>query len=241
MNYEAFFKVTYGLYVISSGNKGKMSGYIANTAFQVTAEPERFAISCSNNNFTVDIIRQSKAFAISVLSKEADQSLISLFGYHSTSQVDKFANTKIKIAKTGIPIVTEGCIAWFECELEQEINLGTHTIFIGKVLDNELLVSTDEPLTYAFYREVKKGMAPKNAPTFIKNELLEHTKQDKPSDELTKKPKKYRCLVCGHVYDPEEGDHDSGFPPGTAFDDIPDDWYCPVCGAGKEDFEVMDF
>ncbi len=48
---------------------------------------------------------------------------------------------------------------------------------------------------------------------------------------------KYVCVVCGYVYDPEEGDPDSDIEPGTSFDDLPDDWMCPVCGAGKEEFE----
>lgn len=51
---------------------------------------------------------------------------------------------------------------------------------------------------------------------------------------------KYICTVCGYIYDPEQGDSDSGISPGTAFDDIPEDWVCPVCGAGKEDFEPYD-
>ena len=49
--------------------------------------------------------------------------------------------------------------------------------------------------------------------------------------------KKYICKVCGYVYDPEVGDPDNGVQPGTAFEDIPDDWVCPLCGGGKEDFE----
>lgn len=240
MNIEAFFKVSYGLYIISSGSQGKKSGYIANTAFQVTAEPARFAISCSKDNFSIDTIRQSKAFAISVLSKDVKQSIISLFGYSSTKQNDKFADTKYVTGKTGIPIVTDDCIAWFECELEQEIVLDTHTIFIGKVIDNELLEAWADPLTYAFYRDVKKGIAPKNAPTYINKELLKEKKKEEPATVEPGKMKKYRCLVCGHIYDPEEGDPDTGIPPGTAFEDLPDDWYCPVCSAGKEDFEVDD-
>ena len=52
--------------------------------------------------------------------------------------------------------------------------------------------------------------------------------------------KKYECIVCGYVYDPEEGDPDNGIEPGTAFEDLPDDWVCPDCGAGKEDFEPLD-
>ncbi|MEW6528181.1 MAG: rubredoxin [Spirochaetota bacterium] len=52
--------------------------------------------------------------------------------------------------------------------------------------------------------------------------------------------KKYECTVCGYIYDPKEGDPDNGIKPGTAFKDIPDDWVCPVCGAGKDQFEPVD-
>jgi rubredoxin len=48
--------------------------------------------------------------------------------------------------------------------------------------------------------------------------------------------KKYVCSVCGYIYDPAAGDSDSGIAPGTAFEDLPDNWVCPVCGAGKADF-----
>ena len=52
--------------------------------------------------------------------------------------------------------------------------------------------------------------------------------------------KKYQCNVCGYIYDPEAGDPDSGILPGTPFEEIPDDWSCPVCGVEKEDFSPMD-
>lgn len=51
--------------------------------------------------------------------------------------------------------------------------------------------------------------------------------------------KKYRCLICGYVYDPAKGDPDSGIAPGTDFEKIPANWVCPVCGAGKSDFEAI--
>ena len=50
---------------------------------------------------------------------------------------------------------------------------------------------------------------------------------------------KYECTICGYIYDPEKGDPDAGIPPGTAFEDLPDDYECPVCGAGKADFEPI--
>jgi rubredoxin len=51
---------------------------------------------------------------------------------------------------------------------------------------------------------------------------------------------KYECTVCGYVYDPKVGDPDSGIEPGTSFEEIPEDWVCPTCGATKEDFEAIE-
>jgi rubredoxin len=61
-----------------------------------------------------------------------------------------------------------------------------------------------------------------------------------PADRRRHKMKKYQCMACGYIYDPLVGDPDSGFAPGTAFEDLPNDWQCPLCGVGKEDFEVFD-
>ena len=51
---------------------------------------------------------------------------------------------------------------------------------------------------------------------------------------------KYKCTVCGWIYDPEIGDPDGGIVPGTSFEDIPDDWQCPMCGAVKNEFEIIE-
>ena len=52
--------------------------------------------------------------------------------------------------------------------------------------------------------------------------------------------KKYRCMVCGYIYGPQEGDPDNGIDAGTSFENLPDDWVCPMCGAGKDDFEPVE-
>jgi len=54
-----------------------------------------------------------------------------------------------------------------------------------------------------------------------------------------KKMEKWECTACGFIYDPENGDPDNGIEPGTAFEDLPDDWVCPQCGVGKEYFQKM--
>ncbi|HOX77734.1 MAG TPA: rubredoxin [Bacteroidales bacterium] len=57
---------------------------------------------------------------------------------------------------------------------------------------------------------------------------------------MLKESRKYQCKICGYIYDPEEGDPHAGIEPGTAFEDIPDDWVCPICGVTKKDFVPID-
>ncbi|MCB8998543.1 MAG: rubredoxin [Bacteroidales bacterium] len=226
MNFEAFFKISYGLYAVCAGTKNKYNGYISNTVFQVTSEPPRFAISCSKDNFTLGLIAGHKAFSISVLEKDTGPDIIGSFGYRSGKDTDKFKNVNFKTGKTGAPILLNNTIAWFECKLIESFDVGSHMLFIAELIDYELLMPDKEPLTYAFYRDVKKGKAPKNAPTYI-----DESKQKKDSGS-----DKYYCPACGYVYDPAVGDPDGGIAPGTRFEDIPDDWVCPTCGTEKSDF-----
>lgn len=230
MNFEAFFNLTYGLYIVSAGDGSLYNGYISNTVFQVTAEPPQIAVSCSKNNLTTGMIARSGRFSVSVLHQAASAELIGLFGYRSGTDVNKFDNTEYITGPAGTPIVIKDTIAWFECEVIMQTDVGTHILFIGKVTDAEIINTSQPPMTYAHYRAVKKGLSPKNAPTYVDPAKL----SEKPS---TAKGKKYRCLACSYVYDPAEGDPESGIAPGTPFEDIPDDWQCPICGATKDMFE----
>lgn len=58
--------------------------------------------------------------------------------------------------------------------------------------------------------------------------------------ELEEAMKKYECTACGYIYDPTVGDPDNGIAPGTAFEDLPEDWVCPMCGVGKDEFEPVE-
>jgi flavin reductase (DIM6/NTAB) family NADH-FMN oxidoreductase RutF/rubredoxin len=229
MNIEAFFKISYGLYVVSSKSGSKMNGYISNTVFQVTAEPAQFAISCSKNNFSSGLIKESNAFSISVLERDTGANVIGTFGYKSGKDIDKFTGFTYKTGKTGSPILLENSIAWFECKVIQTIDTGTHIVFIGELVDGDIIDIGKDPLTYAYYREVKKGKAPKNAPTYIdENKALK--------EKETPKVAKYVCPACGYVYDPQFGDPANGIPSGTRFEDLPESWVCPLCSTEKSDF-----
>jgi len=235
MNSKAYYKLTYGLYIISSKSGDKMNGYIANTAFQVTASPPQIAISCHKDNLSSSIIKESGLFAISVLKQDVAAALIGTFGFKSGKNIEKFEEVKYTTGVTGVPIVTEDCVAWFECKVVQTIDVGSHMLFIGEVVDNDLLDEDQEPLTYAWYQTVKKGKAHKNAPTYQKPDAVSDASVEKADGQF----KKYQCLVCDHIYDEAEGDADTGITPGTRFEDLPDDWVCPTCGAEKADFEEM--
>ena len=229
INFEAFFKVSYGLYIVSSGDKIDGNGYIANAVFQVTAEPAQFAICCNKDNHTTKFLKQSQVFSISVLKEGADSEIIGRFGYKSGKDFNKLIGVQIKHGVTGVPIVLEDTVAYFECRIKQTLDVGTHIMYIGEVVEAELINSKPDPLTYAYYRQVKKGLAPKNAPTYIDKSKLE--KKEPVSQGATNK-----CPICSYIYDPEKGDPKNGIAPGTAFEDLPEDWICPICGCEKEDF-----
>ena len=250
MKHKAFHKLSYGLYIVASEFEGQKAGYIGNTVFQVTSDPPQLAISCHKKNDTTGIILKSGVFSVSVLKQTASTSLIGEFGFMSSSDIDKFARVRWEKSLSGAPVVLDSSLAWFDCRVVQSHDAGTHMLIIGEVLDS-CVTDEGEPLTYEFYREKYKMLSPKNSPTYIDKALLEaeeqNEKQDKtghtenkavaePSDD-DQEP--YICAICGFVYHPEDGDASSGIPPGTPFSEVPDEYRCPICNAGKDYFKPL--
>ena len=224
INFEALFKLTYGLYLVSSGDNKQGNGFISNTFFQVTSEPARFASCCNKDNYTAGVIQKTGAFAVAVLQQDASADFIGHFGYKTGQDFNKMEGMNVQYGETGVPIVLNEAIAFLECKVIQTIDVGTHFLFIGELVQAGVLDDTKEALTYLYYREVKKGLAPKNAPTYIDKSKLE-------PKETTIKTAKYKCSVCGYIYDDAVEKE--------KFEDLPDDWHCPICGSDKEDFENM--
>jgi len=224
MNLKALYKLGYGLYVVCSKKGDRFNGQIANTVFQITSEPPIIAVSINKDNLTHEFITESKVVAVSVLSQDTPLSFIGHFGFKSGRDMDKLEGISYKTGETQAPVVTDNALAYLEVRVIQEVDVGTHTIFIGELVDADV-IKEGEPMTYAYYHQVKRGTTPKTAPSYIAE------RKEAP------KMAKYKCTVCGYVYDPELGDPDGGIKPGTPFEEIPDDWVCPVCGAAKSDFE----
>ncbi|MDQ7778577.1 MAG: flavin reductase [Planctomycetota bacterium] len=242
MDPRTLFKLSYGIYVVSSKLGDLLNGQIANTVFQVTSEPQTIAVCINKQNLTHEFIEKSKVFAVSILGKSAPMPLMGRFGFKSGRELNKFEETRFRPGQTGAPIVLENSIGFVEAEVVGSLSVGTHTIFVGKVVNAEPLAD-EEPMTYAYYHEVKRGKSPKTAPTYIKEEpgkQVEGKAADtKREQSMEKTMQKYKCTVCEYVYDPAKGDPDSGVKPGTPFEKLPADWVCPVCGADKSAFEKV--
>ncbi len=165
MNKKAFYTISYGIYIVSSGKEGKFNGQIANTVFQVTSEPPTVAVSINKQNYTHELITGSGKFTVSTLDEEAPMTMIGRFGFKSGKELDKFEGLEVRTGVTGIPVVTEHAVAFLEAETIGSLDCGTHTIFLGHVIESDMLNSA-APMTYAYYQKIKGGRAPKTAPTY---------------------------------------------------------------------------
>ncbi len=218
---NALSKITYGLYIVSSGNQENGNGFVSNTVFQVTSKPAKFAACCNKNNFTSELIEKYEHFSVSVLHQNADSEIFGTFGYKSGKDFNKLEGMDVKYGETGVPIILNDSIAYIECKVVQKIDVGTHWVFIGELVSAQVLDEINKPISYDYYKKIKKGVAPKNAPTYIDS-----------SEIITKKESEklgiYKCVICGHIYDENTEK--------VKFSDLPDSWKCPTCGADKEDF-----
>jgi rubredoxin/flavin reductase (DIM6/NTAB) family NADH-FMN oxidoreductase RutF len=226
MDPNVLHNIGYGMYVVSSNKGDLLNGQIANTVFQITSEPVTIAISINKKNLTHEYIESSKRFSVSILEEETPLSFIGRFGFKSGRNEDKFKGVNFIKLSSGCPVVLDNALCYLEAEVMNQFDCLTHTLFLGQVTDSKML-KVGKPLTYDYYHQVKRGTTPETAPTFIRKEAI----QAKGGDM-----QKYRCTVCGYIYDPAIGDPDGGIQPGTAFEDIPDSWVCPVCGAAKSEF-----
>jgi flavin reductase (DIM6/NTAB) family NADH-FMN oxidoreductase RutF/rubredoxin len=183
MNKNALYKLSYGLFVLTANQNGKDNGCIINTGIQLTSDPYRIAISVNKNNYTHDMIKETRKFTLSVISEAAEFELFTRFGFQSGRDADKFKGLEgCRRGANGAMIVTEGTNAFMSAWVEQCIDVGTHTLFVAQLTDSDVL--SDVPsATYQYYQ------------SHIKPQKVGKTKDGKTI---------WRCVVCGYEYEGEE-------------------------------------
>lgn len=185
MDNKAMFKLSYGLFVLTARDDIKANGCITNTAIQVASEPNQISFAVNKANYTHDMLIRTKKANISVISEAASFDLFKHFGFQSGRDVDKFAGyTDCKEAENGIPYITVGTNAYFSIDIQQTVDLGSHTLFIGVPTAMEVLSDTPSA-TYSYYQDHIKP----------KPEAVGKT----PSGETV-----WRCKICGYEYVGEE-------------------------------------
>ena len=185
MNKKAMFKISYGLYVVTANKDGKDNGCITNTLGMLTDNPLQVSLTVNKANYTHDLIHETRKFTASVISEKAGFELFRHFGFQSGRNVDKFADfTACRRAYNDTLIITEGTNAYISAYVTQEIDLGSHTMFIATVTEAETLDDA-KSATYTYYQE---NIKPKPQPAG-------QTKEGKTI---------WRCTICGYEYEGEE-------------------------------------
>ena len=214
MDKKVLRNLSYGVYAVTSRDKDKNVGCIANSIMQVTSNPSVIAVSINHDNYTNKVIKENNKFGVSILKETTDAKIIGTFGYKSSKDNDKFDGINFKEISE-IPVLENTC-GYMVCKVIDTMETSTHTIFLGEVIEADDY-STENAMTYKYYHENLKGSSPKNAPTYEETSI---SQVDKDS-----KKRKWKCSICGYIYEADE---------------LPDDFKCPICGAGKEYFELVE-
>ena len=207
--------LSYGMFAVGVKGINAPNACIVNTVIQISSYPMTVAVSINHSNYTNECIKRSGEFTVSVLSESTSGAVIGALGFTSGRDGNKLNNVRYKILREGAPVIQEDICCWFLCRVVNTVETVTHTIFIAEPVSGSETIK-GKPMTYDFYRNVIKGKSPIYAPTYI------------PEEEEA--AEKHVCTICKYEYS-------SSLIP---FNELPDTWNCPICGAPKSVFRKME-
>lgn len=179
MDQKALYNIGYGLYVLTAKDGEKNNGCIVNTVMQVTSNPLVIVIGVNKQNYTHDMIVNTKEFNLSILTKDVPFAVFQHFGFQSGRTVEKLAEYEHhSIGENGLAYLSRYTNAYLSCRVMEVMDFGSHSLFKAEVKDARTL-SQDDSVTYAYYQ-----------------------KQIKPKPSGDKKSG-WRCNICGFVYEGE--------------------------------------
>ena len=184
---KAIFNISYGLFVLVARQGDKDNACIINVAQQVTSDPLQLMICVNKQNLTHDMVLKTLKFNLCPLSEEATMKPFQHFGFQSGKTVDKFAECETELrTDNGLRYLPKYINSVISCVVTKSIDLGTHTMFIARVMEARVL--SDSPsITYAYYQQhIKPTAAPASLPASDKGK------------------KRWVCDVCGYVYEGDE-------------------------------------
>lgn len=176
---KSLFRIGYGLYVITAREGERDNGMIANALMQVTNTPDRVCVALNKNALTHDMAKRTGRMNVNCLTTDTPYSVFEHFGMQSGKTVSKFEGMTPVRTASGLAVIAEYANAYFELEVESYTDLGSHGMFVCRIVESRVL--SDAPtMTYADYHA--------------------HVK---PKPQVKEDKKGWVCKICGYVY---EGD-----------------------------------
>ncbi len=162
---KAFEQLNYGMYAVTTWDRGKPTGCMVSSVMQLATSPVMFAVSINNNNYTNTCIKQCKHFAVNILSEEQATEVVDVLGFSTAKRVKKFTNIP-QALRNRLPVM-DNCLSYVSCKVTETIELGNSTLFIGEAIGSEVL-NEGQPLSYLRYRDELDGKIADNAPGAVK-------------------------------------------------------------------------
>lgn len=182
---SAMYKITYGLFVLTTTDGEKQNGCIVNTVAMITDSPKRITVYVNKANYTEELLRKTGIFNVSVLTESAPFEVFKQFGFCSGRDTDKYAGKEYPKTENGLYYLPEHANAVLSAKVVDAYDYGTHTLFVAEVTEAKTL-SQEKSVTYEYYQSNIKP------------------KPQAKQEETEKKTKKWVCKICGYVHEGEE-------------------------------------
>ena len=180
---QAMYKLTYGLFVLTTKDGEKDNGCIVNTVSMITDNPKRVTVYVNKGNYTEQLIQKTGVFNACILTEKAPFDVYKQFGFCSGRDTDKFAGKSYPRSENGLYYLEEGCNAFISAKVVEKLDVGTHTLFVAEVTEAKTL-SDDKSVTYEYYQTNVKPN-----PQAVASQA--------------NAPEKWVCQVCGYVHEGE--------------------------------------
>ncbi len=176
---KAMYKISYGLYMLTTTDGEKQNGCIVNTVQMFTDNPKRITLFVNKANYSNELMKKTGVFSVSVLTESAPFELFKQFGFVSGREVDKFAQGEYPCTENGLYYLPAHANAVLSGKVVDSYDYGTHTLFVAEVTEGKVL-SDEKSVTYEYYQQNIKA---------------------KPQVQASADVEKWVCKVCGYVHE----------------------------------------
>ena len=182
---EAMYKISYGLYMLTTTDGEKQNGCIVNTVSMITDNPKRIVVFVNKANYSETLLKKTGIFNVSVLSERVPFEIFKQFGFQSGRDVDKFEGGRYETSENGLYYLPQYANAYMSAKVVDSYDYDTHTLFVAEVTEAKTL-SGDASVTYEYYQNHIKP------------------KPTAPKVEEKSEKGKWVCRICGYTHEGDE-------------------------------------